>query len=419
VIALLLALAGAEPLAPRAGDSEPFANLRHAVLVVVDRPGPPWVELRIAARGGSAADPDEKSGLAHVVALVLEKRLDALDARPIVHLGRHGIVASAGAPKDRIERLAVQVADALAKEASEPEVDAAVSRAADRRRRFVEDDRALAAAELDRALFGEGAGHPLGSVEEIAGVTRDDVQSFIRRSWTAENLRLILVGAVEDGARERIAARMARLERPAKAYAISPRKTVVRDGIHVVLIDKPDRRRATVVMGHAAARRPGDAEADAAIGGCASSALMARLSGLGAIDLVESELSDDRFLVRSSVDPPAIARATIGLIEALRGIEKSGLSAEDALLGQRSIETARALARRDARSEADALAREWLVGATGERAPSSEALGEAAKALAAQGPAIVIVGSATPSLQSELLAIPGVKNVEVVRYDLR
>lgn len=395
---------------------------------VIPRIGPDWAELRIALRGGADDDPPHKSGLAHVAALVLETRLERLDPGAEVQLGRLGIAVRAGAPASRIERLALDAIDALSRPLIDSEVDAAVASAADARRRFVDHDRALAQAELIRTLFGEETGrNPLGSVEELAKITRDDVASFVHRHWSAEGTRIILAGRFDERLRERILARAARLERPTdrKRARRAPSEA---EGTRVVLIDKPDRRRAFVLFGKAlVAGGPAAAAADAAIGG----ALTARATEVlrrtpASAEYAFSRLHQDYWSLSVWSAPDQISETVARLMAMQKAIAGVGLTEQEILLGKRTAASRHLLSGADAASAADAAARAWIVPSEQIISPKiyldlePKKIAAAAKLLAKEDRLVVIiVASATADLLGKLVQIPGVGDVKVVRYDLR
>lgn len=395
---------------------------------MIERPGPPWAELRLSLRGGANDDPPHKSGLAHVAALTLEARLTRLDPGFAVHLGRVGIVARAGARSARIERLALKAVDALSKPLSDSEVDAAVSAAAGARRRFVEDDRALAEAELLRMLFGDAGRNMLGTVEELAKVTRDDVASFMRRHWRADNLRIVLAGRFDRSISERIHARAAGLDRPATDHGTPSRRSPV-DGeaMRVLLVDKPGRRRALVLLGKATALSgPAATVADAAIGGALTSPATKVVQAEPPVaEYAFSTLFADRWTLSVWTRPERIPDAVTRLMKMLADIRADGLDEQESLLGKRTAASRLILSEADAAMAADDAARRWLL-RQGSIGPERyldlkpEEISAAAGALVErEGLAVVIVASATADLLSKLVQVPGVTDVKVVRYDLR
>jgi predicted Zn-dependent peptidase len=389
-------------------------------VVAIPDDGPAWAELRIALPGGASADPKGKSGLAHVASLVLEQRLSG--AR--VYLGRRGTAIAFGAPSGEIEGIAIEAIDALAKKPKKREVEAAVRLATERRRRFADDDRDLAEMELVRAL---GAGeHPLGAPDELASITRDDVAAHQRRWWGGDRMLVVISGRCESGVEERIRERLKKLGR-AKVMGPEARDTPgLQGGLRVLLIDKPDRRKAHVAIGRLLGKN--DAAmiaANAGLGGSMSGRLTRALMRTPyAGPFAFSSIEEDRFVIWSAVKPELSAAAIKRILETLREVAKEGLAPEEIALGKRIAASGIELSQRDAAARADAAVRAHLsaveVNSADLLGATDDAVRRTSRALArSDGLAIVVVASASAELQAELLAIPGVKEVQVVRYDLR
>jgi predicted Zn-dependent peptidase len=391
-------------------------------VVALPDDGPAWVELRIAFPGGADEDPKEKSGLAHVASLVLERRLAPLGAR--VHLGRRGIAIALGAPASEVERAAIDAIDAIAKEPTKVEIDAAVRLAAERRRRFADDDRALAEMELARALGVPE--HILGALDELATVAREDVLIHQRRFWDADRMLVVVSGGFEAELTQKLTARLGKLQRPAVKKEPKPQAgTTPRAGLFVLLVDKPNRRRAHVALG----RRVGAIDAaklaaNAGLGGSMSGRLstaMQRTPFAGAHAF--STLREDQLVIWSAVKPERSAAAITRILETLADVAKRGLDAEEITVGKRVMAAQSALSQRDAASRADAVVRAHLSAAESEASfleLKDEEVRRASQSLArADGLTIVVVAGATAQLQAALVAIPGVKEVQVARYDQR
>jgi predicted Zn-dependent peptidase len=391
-------------------------------VVALPDDGPAWAEVRIALPGGADSDPKEKSGLAHVASLVLERRLSSLGAR--VHVGRRGIAVAIGAPSEAIRDDALDAIDAVAKEPTKSEIDAAVKLAGERRRRFADDDRALAEMELSRALGAPE--HTLGALEEIATVAREDVLIHQRRFWSGDQILVVISGRFDDALTKSISERLEKLDRPAVKKEPKPQEAgAPPPGLRVLLVDKPNRQRAHIAMGR---RIDGiDAvqlAANAGLGGSMSGRLtraMQRTPFAGAYAF--SAVRDGQLVIWSAVKPEQSAAAVTRILETLADVAKRGLEGEEITLGKRTAAAQVQLSTRDAATRADTLVRAHLAGTA---APSGflelkeDAIKRASQSLArAEGLQIVVVASATTQLQTALIAIPGVKEVQVARYDLR
>src|SRR5262249_51179875 len=129
-------------------------------------------------------------------------------------------------------------------------------RALDERQHALADDRLLADREVKRMIFGSHpyGRAPRGDVREIASIAADDVQAIIRRQIRAESMVVAVAGPPASDIAER-----------AKKWTDSIPKGKAADldlgpgpdrihGRRIVLVDKPERRRAEV---YAAALIPG------------------------------------------------------------------------------------------------------------------------------------------------------------------
>jgi predicted Zn-dependent peptidase len=198
--------------------------------------------------------------------------------------------------------------------------------------------------------------------------------------------------------------------------------------LRVLVIDKPNRQRAHVAIG----RRVDGIDlakiaANAGLGGSMSGRLtesMQRTPVAGAYAF--STLREEHLVLWAPVKPEQVAGAVKRMLETLGEVSKRGLAAEEIALGKIAAAAQAELSQRDAASRADAVVRAHLSAIERDQSGarflelSDDAVKRASQSLARpDGLAIVVVASATADLQAALLAIPGVKEVQVARYDLR
>lgn len=263
---------------------EDWGEARRAILaggtelVVGPRPGLPLVALRLAVRGGSAADPPGKAGLAALAGRLLVAGAGGmsedgwrgawsdLGAEPSVSVLADWVSLSATVRREDLGAalglgLLALARPAVAGEAFQRERAALASAVALRRSR---------PGELAEELF-LGAVHPagspyshaaLGTPASIAGLALEDVRTWHVRHCTTGRLVVTLAGEV--GSEEARAELRSALRRAgpwpagggASAPAVSPAGTLApTDAPRVLLLDRPGQSQAQVRVGCRAVRR--------------------------------------------------------------------------------------------------------------------------------------------------------------------
>ncbi|GAB6062106.1 MULTISPECIES: M16 family metallopeptidase [Deferrisoma] len=207
----------------------------------------PLIRLYLAVRGGEVYDPPELAGLARVASLAwrtggagdldpeaFDRALENRGMDLSVHLGRDkGWITLTVLPEDLDRGL-----DLLAKLLWEPalradRVDWAKAQVAEALRREADEPQSLGFREMRRALF---RGHPRGRVpteETVGRIGRDDLVEIHRRLVSEGTWALGAVGDFEpEDLRERLAARFGRLPGRGGAFPLltppaEPQPTVV------------------------------------------------------------------------------------------------------------------------------------------------------------------------------------------------
>jgi len=185
----------------------------------------PMVDIRLAFDAGSARDGDAK-GLASLTARLLNEGAGGRDADELNRgFERHGAQFGAGVQRDfavlslrslsRREALRASLENLglLLEQADFP--PAAFERERERMLVHIRQRQQSPGALADEALYAElFPGHPYASLpggeeETVAALRREDVLAFYRRHYTAANVVAVLVGDLDRGQAEAIAAQLA------------------------------------------------------------------------------------------------------------------------------------------------------------------------------------------------------------------
>ena len=184
---------------------------------MVREPSIPIIALEIAFRGGAGLDPAGKEGLARIVSATLDEGAGELDSLAFqTKLEELAIGLRFNAHKDTfratlrtLTRNQVEAFELLASALTQPRFDAEPverirrSLLADLKRRKKDPDDIAGRSWFNKA-FPE---HPYGRSsrgysETVAGITSDDLKSFVRSRFAKDNL---VIGVVGDVAEDEIA----------------------------------------------------------------------------------------------------------------------------------------------------------------------------------------------------------------------
>ena len=238
-------------------------------VVVVLHHEQPVVSMRLIIRAGSAADPKEKIGLAHLAASLLDQgttTMSALEMNDAIDF--IGGEMGAGAGTDLTYLRMVVMTDSfdtglhmLSDMARHP---AFAPAEIERQRQQMlsglqvsqEDPGFIANSVFDRLVYGT---HPyafpdLGTPQTIAAISRNDLVAFHERYFAPNNAILAVVGdlTAEEAFSgvARVFGDWQRRDVPAPAYPAPP--TPAR---RVIVVDKPDSVQTEVRVGHVGIKR--------------------------------------------------------------------------------------------------------------------------------------------------------------------
>jgi zinc protease len=226
----------------------------------------PLVDVEALIRAGHVDDPPGKEGLArHAVELLrrgaggrsradVDAAFDALGAEVSASHYADGIAYSVRCLARNIEPTLALLADVLFRPALTDDEHARLVReglaAIDDMR---DDDATLATRYFERYAL---AGHPygrtgLGTHDSLEALTRGDAAAWVARNVHAASLVVGFAGDIDGDRAEDLAAALVAASPTARPLPPAPPAPAPGER-RVILVDKPDRAQATVVIGHAA-----------------------------------------------------------------------------------------------------------------------------------------------------------------------
>lgn len=389
--------------------------------------GPQWVEIAVAIQ--TDADPSGSGGLNAVTAAAIHEVLVAEPACAGICSARassNGILIRSGAEPSRLAEELERIGAALtARDVDDGTVDRAVRKVSEARARLHANDRVLAYHELFRVLFEgtSGATNPYGSPSTLAQTSRSDVVANLRRAAARKRTRIELAGAVPDDAAAMVDRTLAALPAGTLRTLTSSATKSSSSRLRVVVVDKPDRRRAEAVVGWACGDTPASAVAAMAFGGLRNASLPRAVRGRVPEAFATARVVARRAFRAGVIEIAApqneVAAAIDAALAERRTLAQRGLGANAAAAAQKRTEALAAIDDRDAAAIVETRARAWLDGAP-PRASSAAQLQTAARELVKPADlVVVVVASATGRLLEKLAALPGVDDVRVVAYDTR
>lgn len=266
-------------------------------IYVEPAPAIPLVSITVAARGGAAADPGDRAGLAHHVSelavrgagdrdrAAIDEAFDRLGAQLAVTTRRDSFSYSATVLRRNLDAVCELLADVLAAPRFDAGEHGKLARETMADLEDLRDDDFEVAARCFNSCYAPG--HPYGrpiegdaaSVAAIAALDPAELAAVFRRQVAPDNLVIGLAGAIDAGAPA--AAGVTLLDRlsgePPPLPALEPPPLPERP--RVILVDKPERSQSQILLGHRGPRfGTVDATAmtlvEAAFGGMFSSRLM-------------------------------------------------------------------------------------------------------------------------------------------------
>src|SRR5436189_4955936 len=178
-------------------------------VVVVERPGLPLLAAELVVRNGAEVDPKELAGTASMTGSLLTKGTESMTAPQIasaieslggsIDSGAHWEASRATVVvmSDKAEPALKILADVVLHPTfKQEEIDRLKNQTLDGLRVALRQPGALSQFVTVRALFGEAPyGHsPVGTMETIQAVKRDDIVNIHKTYFVPENAALILSG---------------------------------------------------------------------------------------------------------------------------------------------------------------------------------------------------------------------------------
>ena len=241
-------------------------------VVVVLHHEQPVVSMRLIVRAGSAFDPRDKIGLAHLTASLLDQGtagttpMSATEMNDAIDFIGGQMAAGAGTDLSFVSVLVMKdsfdvglrmLSDMTRYPALAPaEIDRQRQQMLSNLRVSFDDPDFVANAVFDRLVYGF---HPyglpeLGTPQTIAAISRSDLVAFHDRNFAPNNAILAVVGDLSaqeafDGV-SRVFGDWAKRDVPAQTFIVPPDPAR-----RVVVIDKPDAVQTEVRVGHLGVKR--------------------------------------------------------------------------------------------------------------------------------------------------------------------
>jgi predicted Zn-dependent peptidase/outer membrane lipoprotein-sorting protein len=233
-------------------------------VVVVMHHEQPAVTMRLLVRAGTAADPRDKLGLAHLAASLLDqgtKTMSAEEMNDAVDFIGGAMGAGAGTDltfcnmvvmKDSFDTGLRMLSDMARQPAFAPaEIERQRQQMLSGQKVSAEDPGYIANSVFDRLVYGF---HPYGmpesgTPETIAGLTREDLTAFHTRYFMPNNAILAIVGDVTAeeafAAAKKVFGDWAKRDLPVQTLIGPPEPTR-----RVIVVNKPDAVQTEVRVGH-------------------------------------------------------------------------------------------------------------------------------------------------------------------------
>jgi zinc protease len=260
------------PLSPRPVNFPPYEvrTLPNGLqIVVVPHHEQPAVSIRLLIQSGSAYDPPGKSGVANLMASLLDQGTTTRSAAQIADtIDYIGGALSTGAGTDLTFLNAIVMKDSfpvgldlLSDIARNPAFDPAEierqrQQALSNLQVNYEDPDYIASTVFDRLVYGfHPYGMPTGGTPEtFRQISRDDIREFHRRYFAPNNALMAIVGDVTTQeaftAAERVFVKWERHPIEVPVFSEPPKPTR-----RVIVIDKPDAVQTEIRAGHLGIQR--------------------------------------------------------------------------------------------------------------------------------------------------------------------
>jgi zinc protease len=260
------------PLAPRPVKFPPYdvRTLPNGLqIIVVEHHEQPAVSIRMLVRAGAAHDPQDKAGVASLMASLLDQGTTSRNAQQVadtidfiggtLHAGVGSDLAfiSVLVMKDSFSLGLDMLSDVARNPAFDPaELERQRQQALSSMQVSYQDPEYIANTVFDRLAYGfHPYGKPIsGTPESLARISRADIQEFHRKYFAPNNAVMAIVGDVTPAealaAAQRVFGGWERREIAAPSFPAPPSPTR-----RVIVIDKPDAVQTEVRVGHLGIQR--------------------------------------------------------------------------------------------------------------------------------------------------------------------
>ena len=224
----------------------------------------PLVSVVVSVRSGAIVDPEGKDGVCRFAARMLRRGADEMNAQEIeatidrlgaelaLDVGPSTVSFHGQVIRRNIEPFVDLVARILGKPTFDPDEIARLKR--ETAAELVESrdsDRALANLAFRRTLF---AGHPYsrsaaGRSSTIATIERDDVIAAYERHFVRGDVVIGFAGAITEDEAKRLGATLAAAVRDGARVTTRPPEPEKKAGRRLVFVDKPERTQTQTLIG--------------------------------------------------------------------------------------------------------------------------------------------------------------------------
>lgn len=236
----------------------------NAPLFVESSSAVPLVSVVVSVRSGAIADPEGKDGVCRFVARMLRRGADGLSAQDIestidrlgaelaLDVGPSTVSLHGQVIRRNVEPFIDLVCRLLGKPTFDADEIARLKRETAAELMEAKDsDRALANLAFRRALFQN---HPYarsaaGRPSTIASLTREDVVAAYEKHFVRGDLVIGFAGAVTEDEAKRFGTSIASSLREGPRVPMKPPEPLVREGRHLVFVDKPERSQTQTLIG--------------------------------------------------------------------------------------------------------------------------------------------------------------------------
>jgi zinc protease len=224
----------------------------------------PLVSIVVSVRSGAIADPDGKDGVCRFAARMLRRGADGMTAQQIesaidrlgaelsLDVGPSTVSFHGQVIRRNVEPFVELIARILGKPAFEADEIARLRR--ESLAELVESrdsDRALANLAFRRALFN---GHPYarsaaGRPSTVSGLERDDVVAAYKKHFVRGDVVVGFAGAISEDEAKRFGGVLAGTFGEGPHVEMKPPEPVKKEGRRLVFVDKPERTQTQTLIG--------------------------------------------------------------------------------------------------------------------------------------------------------------------------